>query len=498
MGSSGKLTQIFDLRLLTAVLLAAAVPASAAPRPAAKPAAKPAAQATAAKAPAASPVVAVTVSPADGVLDGPKSRLQLLVTGTCKDGSLVDLTGKAKFASKTPKAAAVSAAGVVQAVGDGPASIAVTAAGKQATAKVTVKNAKAPFTWSYENHVTSVFSKTGCNSGACHGAAAGKNGFRLTLRGYDPDLDFDRLLHEAGGRRLQKNDPGNSLLLKKATLTIPHAGGMRFKPNSLEYKVIAEWIAAGMPAPSEKDPKIVNLEVLPNERTLAQNAQQQLAVRAHFTDGHVEDVTHWARYSSNEEAIARVDEAGVVSTDGVGETAVTVMYLGKVTFARVTVPFPNNVSAAQYQAIPRVNYVDNNVLAKLQKLRILPSELASDEEFLRRVYEDSIGILPTPAEVRAFLADKRPDKRARLIDELLERPEFVDFWTYKWGDLLRVNRETLTEKGMWSFYSWVRDNVAQNKPWDQMVREVITANGSTFADGPANFYRISRTPEDLT
>ncbi|HTE18305.1 MAG TPA: DUF1549 and DUF1553 domain-containing protein, partial [Armatimonadota bacterium] len=258
------------------------------------------------------------------------------------------------------------------------------------------------------------------------------------------------------------------------------------------------WIAAGMPGPSAKDPSLVRLEVFPNERTMTPKAGQQLAVLAHFNDGHVEDVTNWARYASNEEAIARVDEAGMVTTDGVGETAITVMYLDKVTFARVTVPFPNNVSTAQYQSVPRANYVDGHVLTKLQKLRILPSDLATDEEFVRRVYIDAIATLPKPAEVRAFLADTNPNKRAKLIDELLDRPEYVDFWTYKWGDLLRVNRETLTEKGMWAFYSWVQQNVAQNTPWDKMAYEVLTANGSNFSDGPSNFYRISRTPEDLT
>ncbi len=443
------------------------------------------------------PVISLSVLKPN-VLDGPRSRAQLLVTGVRSDGTVVDLTDAAVYTSKAPSVVAVSADGVARPTGDGTGAVLVKAAGKTATVTVQAKNFKSPFVWNFHNHVVSVMSKTGCNMGACHGAAAGKAGFRLTLRGYDTDLDYERLLHEGGARRLVKFDPGNSLVLKKATMAVPHAGGMRFKTDSLEYRVIADWIAAGLPAPTEKDPAITKVEVLPAERVLTPNSHQQLTVRAHFNDGHVEDVTHWARYSSNEEGIATVDEAGKVSVAGVGETAVTVWYLGKVTFARVSVPFPNTVTAKQYQGMPRSNYIDNLVLAKLQKLRILPSELANDEEFLRRTYLDTIGTLPTPEEVRAFGADRDPSKRAKLIDALIERPEFVDFWTYKWGDLLRINRETMLEKGMWAFQSWLQQAIADNMPWDQLVYTVVTANGSNFSDGPSNFYRTSKTPEDLT
>ncbi|MFN3652046.1 MAG: DUF1549 domain-containing protein [Armatimonadota bacterium] len=499
--------QIWALGLsaLAALALTAPAPAAPAKKPAAKApargkaaASKPAAAKAAPKAPAVSPVVSVTVGPADVLLEGPKARQQLLVTGERKDGTLVDLTHQAKFFSKNPKVAAMNPGGVVRPTGDGAADLVVVAAGKRVPVKVTAKGVSQPFTWNFQNHVQSVLSKAGCNMGACHGAAAGKNGFRLTLRGYDSDLDYERLRYESGGRRIQPNDPGNSLLLKKATAAVPHAGGQRFKVGSWEYNVLAGWIAAGMPGPSKEDPTLAKLDVLPRERTLSPSVEQQLVVRAHFSDGHVEDVTHWARYSSNEEGIATVGEDGNVTTTGVGETQITIMYLGQVSFANVTVPFPNDVNPKQYQAIPAPSYIDKLVLSKLQKLRILPSELASDEEFLRRAYLDTIGTLPTPDEVRAFLGDKTPNKRAKLVDQLLERPEYVYFWTYKWGDLLRVNRETLTEKGMWAFYSWLRDAVAENKPWDQLVHEVLTANGSNFEYGPSNFYRISRTPEDLT
>jgi hypothetical protein len=481
MPSLGSFSQSLGMILAVAV---AAGPAAAQRKPAPKP--------------AALEYKSITMTPENLVLDGPRLRQQLMVTGVKPDGTAVDLTHEAKIASKNPRVAIVHPGGVVQPASDGEVEIVANVNGQRAVTKLTTRNVNQDFTWNFNNHVISVLSKAGCNMGACHGAAAGKNGFRLTLRGYDPDLDYDWMLYEAGGRRIQRSEPGDSLLLKKATMAVPHAGGMRFKPGSLEYRVLAEWIASGLPGPSSEAPRMVDLQVHPAERVLTPEATQQLRVEARFSDGRIEDVTHWARYSSNEESIASVDESGIVTTEGVGETAITVSYLGQVTFARMTVPFANNVSVAQYRAVPRSNYIDDLVLAKLQQLRIVPSPISSDDEYLRRVYLDIIGTLPTPDEVRAFLANPSPNKRERLVEELFERPEYVDFWTYKWADLLRVNRETLTEKGMWAFYSWLRDSVAQNKPWNTLVEEVLTANGSNFADGPSNFYRIGRNPEDLT
>lgn len=481
-----------------AAALFLAAPGVAAPRPAAT--AKAQAKRLAAKpaAPKPAPLVRLQVGPPSLVLDGPRSRQQVVVTGVRADGAMVDLTREAKYRTTNPAAAIVQQGAVLRPTGSGATELLVTAEGLTARTPVKVRGYDTPFSWSFQNHVQSVLSKTGCNMGACHGAAAGKNGFRLTLRGYDSDVDYDRLLHEAGGRRIQRSDPGNSLLLKKATMAVPHAGGLRFKPDSLEYKVISEWMASGVQGPSEKDAALERLEIYPGARILGRDQKQQLVVRAHFKDGHVEDVTHWAKYSSNDEGIATVDESGLVETAGVGETAVSVWYLSQVAFATVTVPFPNKVSPETYVSTPSFNKIDELVLAKLKQLKVVPSPLSSDDEFVRRIYLDTIGTLPTIAETRSFLSDQSPDKRAKLIDSLLERPEFIDFWTYKWADLLRVNRESLTEKGMWTFYSWLRDQVAANRPWNELVHDVLTATGSTFSYGPANFYRSSTTPEDLT
>ncbi len=501
MASSGRWSRATVPCLVVMTAGFVAVPADAAPSTWQKPIQVAAAGMPPAKsAPAArpAPITSLSLTPTAIVLDGPRSVHRILVTGVRKDGTQVDLTGQAKFISSTPKVAQVSPFGVATPTGNGQGKILVTAGGRRAALALTVRNADKPAPWNFSNHVISVLSKGGCSMGACHGAAAGKNGFRLTLRGYDPDLDFERLLREGGARRLSKSDPGNSLVLLKGSLAVPHAGGQRFKTDSLEYQVLSEWMAEGMAGPSATDPTLVRLEVAPGERILVEKAEQQLLVRAHFSDGHVEDVTHWARYASNEEGVATVDDTGKVRIQGNGETAITVMYIDKVTFARVSVPFPNKVLPAQYAKIPAPSYIDRLVLKKLEALRLLPSDVAEDAEYMRRTYLDLIGTLPTAAEVRTFLGDQDPTKRAKLVDQLLERPEYVDYWTYKWGDLLRVNRETLTEKGMWAFYSWVREAVAENRPWDRVVHDVLTANGNTFSDGPSNFYRISRTPEDLT
>lgn len=439
----------------------------------------------------------ITLTPESRVMVGPEARQTLAVNGFYSDGSVRDVTPLAKLTSKNTSIVKVEPSGVAKAAGDGKTEVTAQVSGLTSSASFEVKGAKDPFAWSFRNQVISVFSKQGCNAGACHGAAAGKNGFRLTLRGYDPDLDYHRLLTEAGGRRILKNDPGHSLLLLKPSMGVPHAGGLKLAPDSLEYRVLSEWIAQGTPGPSEKDPRLESLEVLPKERQLAPNSQQRLVVLAHFSDGHVEDATRWARYTSNEEGVAKVDESGVVSTQGFGETAIAVFYLDKVSFTTVTVPFANDLPASKYAAVPRANFVDDLVLQKLASLHLWPSDVSPDTEFCRRVTLDLIGVLPTPDEVRTFVKDEKPDKRQRLVQTLMDRPEFVDFWAYKWSDLLRVSREALMDKGMWALYQWIREQVASNRPWNEIVYDVLTASGSNFEYGPSNYYRSAKTPEDL-
>ncbi len=438
------------------------------------------------------------ILPASIVLKGPRASERLVVEGVFADGHREDLTGQAKVFSSRPGVAAVDNEPRVHAVQDGRATLLALFLGRQGNSQVEVKDTSEPFAWSFRNDVLPVMTKVGCNSGACHGAAAGKNGFKLTLRGYDPELDYYTLTRQALARRTERLEPAKSLILLKPTLTIAHGGGMRFSVDSPEYQVISGWIAQGMPGPSDSDATIQSLEVLPKEASLEAGAEQQLIVRAEYSDGSVRDVTRWAKFSSGDDSVASVDDLGSVKMRGYGEAPVTVWYQSRVSFARLNVPFPAVVKGSVFTSAPRSNYIDELVLKKLQALHIPPSRLATDAEFVRRAYLDAAGILPTAAETEKFLADPSRDKRARLTDQLLARPEFVDYWAYKWSDLLLVSSEKLSPSEMWSYYNWIRDSVASNKPWDRFVREIVTATGNTRENGAANYYVIQRQPIDIS
>lgn len=438
------------------------------------------------------------ILPASSVLNGPRSSQRLVIEGFFADGHQEDLTSSVELSSSNPQIASLDARAIVLPQADGEAVLRASFRGHRASAKVVVTNFSAPFSWSFRNHVLPVMTKMGCNSGACHGAAAGKNGFKLTLRGYDPELDYLTLTRQALARRTVKLEPAKSLILLKPTLTIPHQGGRRFDVNSPEYRVIAGWISAGMLPPSDADPQIQNLEILPREASLRPGAERQLLVLARFSDGHTEDVTRWAKYTSGDEGIASVDQDGRVKMTGYGEAPVTVWYLSRVAFARLSVPFPGIVDAEVFRGAKRSNFIDGLVLKKLQALHIPPSRPLSDAEFLRRAYLDAAGILPTAAEAENFLADRSPHKRARLIDELLARAEFADYWAYKWSDLLLVSSQKLSTSAMWSYYNWIREGVAANKPWDRFVREITTATGNTRENGAANYFVLHRDPIELS
>ncbi len=432
------------------------------------------------------------------VLRGQGSRQQLIVEARAGTTYTGNRTATSTFASSNPNVATVDAAGVVAAVSDGRAIITARAGEVSASTVVEVERASAPYPLTFRNHVVPVLTRAGCNSGPCHGSLSGKNGFKLTLRGYDPDLDYLTLTRQAAARRINKVEPARSLMLLKPTLAVSHGGGKRFATRSPEYGVIAQWIAAGTPAPADWDPSMTRLEVFPSAARLKPGDEQPLVVRAHFSDGHAEDVTRWVKFSSNEGAVATVSEDGVAKVQGAGEAAISAWYLSQIVTARITSPFPHHIDAAAYARAPRANFIDGLVLTKLSELNIEPSPLSSDTEFIRRAYLDAAGILPAPEEVRAFLSDTSAGKRARLIDALLERPEFVDYWAYKWSDLLLVSSRSLPSNAMWSYYNWIRSSVAADKPWDQMARELLTASGNTLANGAANYYVLHKNPIDVT
>ncbi|MBM3824588.1 MAG: DUF1553 domain-containing protein [Verrucomicrobia bacterium] len=348
--------------------------------------------------------------------------------------------------------------------------------------------------WSFRNHVQPVLARAGCSSGACHGAAAGQNNFRLSLRGYDDEGDFRSITRHASGRRVVPSDPGRSLLLLKATGAVPHKGGVRFAPDSIEYRVLSGWIAQGAPGPSAKDPRIERIEVMPDRVRLRVGDQQQFLVMAHFNDGRVEDVTHWAKFTAANGAVAQVDEHGRVSIVGSGESAITAWYLSRIALASVAAPYTNAVPKGSLAKASRRNFVDEQVLAQLESLNLPPSPRCSDSEFIRRVYLDTLGVLPSADEAREFLKDRRADKRDRLIERIFDRPEFVDYWTYKWSDLLLVQSRKLKGAAMWSFYRWLRHHVERNTPWDKLVRELVTSRGSTLDHGAANFFVMHEDP----
>ena len=440
----------------------------------------------------------IAILPSAISITGPHNSQRLVVEGTFLDGHQEDLTSRSTFAISNPAIGTLDKDHVLSPVADGQTTITATLRGHRATSQLTVNEYVTATTWSFRNDVLPVMTKVGCNSGPCHGAAAGKNGFKLSLRGYDPIADYYTLTHQALGRRTNRMQPARSLILLKPTATIPHGGGRRFGVESPEFKVISGWIAQGMPPPRETDPLVKEIQVLPHEASLTAGAQQQLIVMAIYSDGHTADVTYWAKFDSGDEGVATVDNDGHVTMHGYGEAPVTVWYQSHVAFSRLRIPFPYKLDDAVFRKAPRHNYIDDLVLNHLRVLHIPPSPQASDSEFIRRAYLDAAGILPSPSEVESFLHDPSPEKRNHLIDDLIKRPEFVDYWAYKWSDLLLVSSNHLSNEEMWSYYRWIRQSVANDKPWNQLVTEIITANGNTLKNGAANYWVIHRDPLDIS
>jgi hypothetical protein len=443
----------------------------------------------------------LAVLPPSVDLSGPEAKQQLIAEATLPDHQPYhqeDWSSAAEWSSSEPKIAKVDEHGVVRPVSDGETTITARAKGISASVRVRVKNAHAPFAWSFRNDVIPVMTKMGCNQGACHGALAGKNGFKLSLRGYDPDADYDTLTRSSVGRRVSLADPAASLIVAKPSFAIPHGGGKRFAKDSLEYRVIEEWIAAGAPPPAANDVRIRELEVFPAAAVLAPEAGQQIVVRAKYSDGHSDDVTRWVKFSSSNEGVASVDDAGHVKMNGSGEAAITLWYSSRVLYSRLSVPFANQIGADVYGKYPRRNFIDDLALAKWKNLHLAPSNIAGDAEFIRRAYLDAIGVLPTSEDVENFLADNHPDKRAKLIDSLLQRDEFVDYWSYKWSDLLLVSSRRLDSTAMWAFYKWIRESVKQNKPWDQFAKDIFLGSGSTRSNGALNYFVLHKDPIELS
>jgi hypothetical protein len=428
------------------------------------------------------------VLPAEVALDGPVATQRLVVMGTLADGSRVDLSEKAQLSISTSTVAAL-AGPEVSARGNGKAVLRATYLGVSAQAPVTVANAERPVSYSFRNDVVPVLARLGCSAGTCHGANSGKGGFKLSLRGYAPELDFLWITRQLGGRRISRENPEASLLLRKPLMEVPHAGGMQLQKGSREYFTLLGWLRQGAPGVDEKDPKLVSLSVMPGDRTYRAGEKQRLLIQAKLSDGTVRDVTSRALFGTNDAGVAAVAPTGEITTGGAGATAVQAKYQDQLAVVRVTVPYPQKSNPAAFA--DRRNYVDAAVYTKLRELNLEPSGPCSDEEFLRRVYVDAIGTLPTADEARAFLDSKAPDKRDRLIDEVLQRPEYGSIWALKLCDLSMVRKEHMQRKYTVALNQWLTEQFQQNRPWDQLVGELVSASGAR-SENPAVLWWASR------
>ncbi len=438
---------------------------------------------------------ALQVQPEALTLLGPRAMQQLVITGRYADGSVRDLTAVSEL-SCDGGVAAVAPGGFVRPVKNGTGTLVIKAGSQTQRVPVTVKDLEKPQPVSFRHELIAALNVGGCNAGACHGTPSGKNGFRLSLRGFDPDADHEQLTHDVFARRTGSIQPDQSLLYLKGLGRVPHEGGQRYPLDSVAAVTLKQWLAEGLQKDRADLPQVESIQILPGSRVLKAPARlQQLAVLARFSDGSVRDMTRLTVFSSSDPAVAEVSPTGLVEFNQSGEVAILCRYLETLQTVRLTYlePKPNLV----WVDPPQVNYIDKHVFAKLKMLGLPPSELCNDQEFLRRISLDLLGVLPTPSEVQTFLASKDPAKREKLIDAMLQRPEYADFWTLKWMDVLRSNRKVIQAKGTHVFQHWLREHLVHNTDFDKVVRELLTADGSTYANPPANYYRIARDPQSL-
>jgi hypothetical protein len=440
--------------------------------------------------------VALVVQPETVLLSGPRSRQQVVVSGRYADGTVRDLTPFCELACEANDLVEIAADGHLTPRKNGSSAL-VARAGKQSVrVPVLVRDFDKPQPIRFRHDLIAALNVGGCNQGACHGTPSGKNGFKLSLRGFDPEADYLQLTRDVLGRRTDRQRPEESLIWKKALGRVPHEGGQRFTARSLPARVMRDWLAEGLRDDPPGLPELKAIHILPGSRVLTDPGRwQQLAVRATFADGSVRDVTRLTVFSSSDSAVADVNSAGLVEFRQSGEVAILCRYLMELQTVRLT--FLEQRKGFVWPNPPENNYVDKYVFAKLKMLSIPPSDLCGDQEFVRRAFLDLCGVLPSPAEVQTFLASSDPHKRARLVDTLLGRPEYADFWTLKWSDVLRNSRKTVQLKGTHVFQRWLHDHLARTTPFDEVVRELLTASGSTFANPPANYYRIARDPQNL-
>jgi hypothetical protein len=436
----------------------------------------------------------VRVEPTEVVLNHAGRHFSLIVNTTTPEGLTIDLTLKAKYKSADATVATVDEKGWIHPVADGKTQITVFAKEISKTVDVEVKLPAEPTPVSFRHDIEPVISKAGCNMGACHGYSLGKNGFKLSLRGSDPDIDYAALTNEFFERRVNRQDPAASLMLAKPMGDVKHEGGMRFKRNSLSHKLILQWITEGAAGDIDSPVHLESVEIYPKVVVLSPSAEHHLQLTAKYSDGSRRDVTQLGIFNVNNESIAGVDDEGLVTPRMLGETAVVARF--ERIFATTTLIVLQPDPSFKPAAVPTDNIVDAQVIRKLNDLRVTPSDIADDATFLRRVSIDLIGVQPRPDEVLAFVKDTDAKKREKMVDALMQRPDFVDWWSLKWGDLLQNSRARLTPQAMYAFREWIRAAIRENKPLDQFARELLTGSGGYLENPTSAYFAISKDTDD--
>jgi len=442
-------------------------------------------------------IQSLRLEPASLTLRDARDERRVLVLGVIDGGKTVDLTAQATFKAEGDSVE-VGEQGFLRPKAKGETTVLVKAAEKEAKLAVKVEAAEAASV-GFVRDVQPILAKAGCNAGTCHGSAKGKNGFKLSLRGYDPDYDYQSLVTDLSGRRFNRVNVDDSLMLLKPLGEIPHEGQQALKPGSRWHQLLRQWIVEGAKLDDLKDGRAKKIELLPKEveMDLAGRSQQFLVI-ATYADGSTRDVTREAHFSVSNTEVSDVDKGGLVKGLRRGEAALLVRYEGLYGTALLTIM--GDRTGYEWVDVPENNFIDKHVHAKLRKMKILPSELAGDAEFMRRVYLDLTGLPPKTEKVRAFLDDKTPsrEKRDKLIDELIGGTDYLEFWANKWADLLQCNSENLGQKSVWLYRGWIREQLAKNTPYDQFVRALITAQGSSWENPAVNYLRVLREPGKMT
>jgi hypothetical protein len=456
-----------------------------------------------------SKLVSIELAPAQRTLNWADASQQLAVIGTAADGRHVDLTSEARFVLSNNGVGRIDASARFQPLSDGETEIKAIVGEREATARFHVRQSARKRPLSFARDIGGILTKRGCNGAACHGGVKGQNGFRLSDNAGHPHEDHEWIVEggtyqvmssESGGPKVPRIDQANpekSLLLLKPTMQVPHGGGLRFEKGSDDYNTILEWVRSGAPFDEEGagSSRLKELRVFPDEVFLKPGQEHRFLVTGHYGDGTEEDLTRQVLYEVKELEVAAVSSSGVVQARQAGETFVLVRASGRLANLRIGVI---EKELADYPDVEPFNFIDEHILSKLRKFNVVPAALSSDEEFLRRVCLDLTGALPPPERVREFLDDKDPDKREKLIDILLDSPEYIDYWTYRFADLFRVSVYQNGVNPKWShdYWEWIRENVATNRPFDEVARERIAAQGYR---GPSRHYlplQVVKLPPD--